>query len=80
MYGAMYSGSIGIGAFLAVVAYIAIIAINVVIKKKNVPVKYKDISEYVERIEKRKEELAEMEANVAAIRKSYAEGKATADK
>ncbi len=80
MYGAMYSGSIGIGAFLAIVAYVAIIAINAVIKKKNVPVKYKDVSEYVERIEKRKAELAAMEANIEAIRKSYAEGKATAEK
>lgn len=72
MYSAMYSGNIGIGAFLVVVAYLAIIAINVIIKKKNEPVKYKDVSEYVERIERRKAELAEMEKQAQAIRDSYA--------
>lgn len=76
-FGAMYSGNIGIGAFLVIVAYLAIIAINVVIKKKNVPVKYKDVSEYVERIERRKAEIAEMEAEAEALRKSYAAEKAT---
>ena len=75
-FGAMYSGNIGIGAFLVIVAYLAIIAINVVIKKKNVPVKYKDVSEYVERIERRKAEIAEMEAEAEALRKSYAAEKA----
>ncbi len=72
MYGAMYSGSIGIGAFLAIIAYFAVIGINVLIKKQNVPVKYKDISEYEERIAKRKIEIAEMEAKAEAIRKAYA--------
>ncbi len=76
-FGAMYSGNIGIGAFLVIVAYLAIIAINVVIKKKNVPVKYKDVSEYVERIERRKAEIAEMEAEAEALRKAYAAEKAT---
>ncbi len=76
-FGAMYSGNIGIGAFLVIVAYLAIIAINVVIKKKNVPVKYKDVSEYVERIERRKIEIAEMEAEAEALRKSYAAEKAS---
>lgn len=71
MYSAMYSGNIGIGAFLVVVAYLAIIAINVIIKKKNEPVKYKDVSEYVERIERRKAELAEMEKQAQVIRDSY---------
>ncbi len=75
-FGAMYSGNIGIGAFLVIVAYLAIIAINVVIKKKNVPVKYKDVSEYVERIERRKAEIAEMEAEAEALKKSYAAEKA----
>ncbi len=75
-FGAMYSGNIGIGAFLVIVAYLAIIGINIIIKKKNVPVKYKDISEYVERIAKRKEEIAAMEAQAEALRKSYSEEKA----
>ncbi len=79
-FGAMYSGNIGIGAFLVVVAYLAIIAINIVIKKKDIPVKYKDVSEYVERIERRKAELAEMEAQAEALKKSYAEEKVVADK
>ena len=73
MYSAMYSGNIGIGAFLAVIAFVAIIVINIIIKKQNVPVKYKDVSEYVERIEKRKQELAEMEAEAERIRQSYAQ-------
>lgn len=75
-FGAMYSGNIGIGAFLVVVAYLAIIGINIIIKKKNVPVKYKDVSEYVERIEKRKAEIAKMEAQAEELRKSYNEQKA----
>ena len=37
------------------------------------PVKYKDVSEYVERIAKRKLEIAEMEAQAEAIRKEYRE-------
>lgn len=79
-FGAMYSGNIGIGAFLVVIAYLAIIAINIIIKKKNIPVKYKDVSEYVERIERRKAELAEMEAQAEALRKAYADEKVSADK
>ena len=79
-FGAMYSGNIGIGAFLVIIAYLAIIVINVVIKKKNVPVKYKDVSEFVERMEKRKAELAEMEAQAEALRKQYSSEKASAGK
>ncbi len=72
MYGEIYSGSIGIGAFLAIIAFLAVIGINVLIKKQNIPVKYKDITEYKERIAKRKIEIAEMEAKAEAIRKAYA--------
>ncbi len=61
-FGAMYSGSIGIGAFLVILAFVGIIVINIVIKKKNVPVKYTDVSEYVERMARRREEIAAMEA------------------
>lgn len=75
-YGEIYSGNIGIGAFLVIVGFIVIIALNVIIKKKNVPVKYKDISEYVERIEKRKIEIAEMEARNEELRRAYQEKKA----
>lgn len=64
-FGAMYSGSIGIGAFLVILAFIGIIVINVIIKKKNVPVKYTDVSVYVERMEKRRQEIQEMEKAIA---------------
>ena len=77
MFGEMYSGSIGIGAFLAVIGFIAIIIINIVIKKKDVPVKYKDVSEYVERMERRRKEIAEMEEQAKAIRASYENAKET---
>ena len=76
-FGAMYSGNIGIGSFLVIVGFLAIIGVNVLIKKKNVPVKYKDVSEYVERIARRKAELAEMEEKAELARKAYAESQAT---
>ncbi len=72
-FGGMYSGSIGIGGFLVILGFVIIILVNVLIKKQNVPVKYTDISEYVERIARRKEEIAEMEAQAALIRKAYQE-------
>lgn len=72
-FGEMYSGSIGTGAFLSIIGFVAIIVVNIIIKKKDVPVKYKDISEYVERIAKRKIEIAEMEAKAEAIRREYRE-------
>ncbi len=73
MFGAMYSGSIGIGSFLVIIGFLAIIGVNILIKKQNIPVKYTDVSEYVERIAKRKEDLAEMEARAEAARKAYRE-------
>lgn len=65
-FGAMYSGNLGIGAFLVILGFVAIIVINILIKKKNIPVKYTDVSEYVERIERRKAEIAAAKAEVAA--------------
>lgn len=62
-----YSGSVGIGSILVVVGFALVITVNILIKKQNAPVKYKDVSEYVERIEKRKQELAEKEAKLAAV-------------
>ena len=59
-FGEMYSGNIGIGSFLVIVGFLAIIGINILIKKQNIPVKYTDVSEYVERIARRKAEIAEM--------------------
>lgn len=76
-FGEMYSGSIGIGSFLVIIGFLAIIGINVIIKKKNIPVKYTDVSEYVERIARRKAELAEMEEKAELARKTYAESQAT---
>ncbi len=64
-----YSGGIGIGAFLLVLGFVLIIVINVLIKKQNVPVKYKDLTDVIERIEKRKAEIAELEAKVEAMKK-----------
>ncbi len=72
-FGEMYSGSIGIGGFLVILGFAIIILVNVLIKKQNVPVKYTDVSEYVERIARRKEEIAEMEAQAAIARKAYQE-------
>ena len=69
----MYSGNIGIGSFLVIVGFLAIIGINILIKKQNIPVKYTDVSEYVERIARRKAEIAEMEAKAEAARKAYQE-------
>ena len=73
VFGAMYSGSIGIGGFLVILGFAIIILVNILIKKQNVPVKYTDVSEYVERIARRKEEIAEMEAQAAIARKAYQE-------
>lgn len=73
VFGAMYSGSIGIGGFLVILGFAIIIVVNILIKKQNVPVKYTDVSEYVERIARRKEEIAEMEAQAAIARKAYQE-------
>ncbi len=72
-FGALYEGSIGIGGFLVILGFAIIILVNVLIKKQNVPVKYTDVSEYVERIARRKEEIAEMEAQAALARKAYRE-------
>jgi hypothetical protein len=76
--GMIYDGKLGIGAILVVVMFIAIIAINIIIKKQNVPVKYTDVSEYVERLKKREIEKAEVEARNEAIRKAYREKQAVA--
>lgn len=75
-FGNMYSGSLGFGSILVIVGFIAIIVINVLIKKQNIPVKYTDLSEYVERIERRKEEIAKMEAEAEKARKAYLERQA----
>lgn len=70
-FGAMYSGSLGFGSFLVILGFVAIIVVNILIKKQNVPVKYKDLSEYVERMERRKAEIAEMEEKAALAREQF---------
>ena len=72
-FGGIYSGSIGIGGFIVILGFAIIIVVNILIRKQNVPVKYTDVSEYVERIARRKEEIAEMEAQAAIARKAYEE-------
>lgn len=72
-FGEMYSGNIGVGSFLVVLGFVAIIVINVLIKKQNIPVKYTDLTEYIERIARRKEEIAQMEAEAEKARKAYQE-------
>ncbi len=76
-FGAMYSGNISFGSFLVILGFVIIIVVNVLIKKQNIPVKYKDLSEYIERIEKRKAEIAAMEEKAALARKQFEAEKAT---
>jgi hypothetical protein len=70
-FGAMYSGNLSFGSFLVILGFVAIIVVNILIKKKNIPVKYKDLSEYIERMERRKAEIAEMEEKAALAREQY---------
>ena len=70
-FGAMYSGSLSFGAFLVILGFVAIIVINILIKKQNAPVKYKDLTEYIERMERRRAEIAEMEEKAALARAQY---------
>lgn len=72
-FGEMYSGNIGFGSILVIVGFIAIIVINVFIKKQNIPVKYTDLTEYIERIARRKKEIAQMEAEAEKARQAYLE-------
>lgn len=70
-FGSIYSGSLGFGSFLVILGFVAIIVVNILIKKQNVPVKYKDLSEYVERMERRRAEIAEMEEKAALAREQF---------
>lgn len=70
-FGAMYSGNLSFGSFLVILGFVAIIVVNILIKKQNIPVKYKDLSEYIERMERRKAEIAEMEKKAALAREQY---------
>ena len=70
-FGAMYSGNLSFGSFLVILGFVAIIVVNILIKKQNIPVKYKDLSEYIERMERRRAEIAEMEEKAALAREQY---------
>ena len=67
-FGAMYSGNLSFGSFLVILGFSAIIVVNILIKKQNVPVKYKDLSEYIERMERRRAEIAEIEEKAVLAR------------
>lgn len=70
-FGAVYSGNIGFGSFLVILGFVIIIVVNILIKKQNIPVKYKDLSEYIERMEKRRAEIAEMEEKATLARAQF---------
>ena len=75
-FGEMYHGSLSFGGFLVILGFVAGIVIDVLIKRADEPVKYKDISEYVERVEKRKTEKAEALAEAKRIVEEYESAKA----
>ncbi len=70
-FGAVYSGNIGFGSFLVILGFVIIIVVNILIKKQNIPVKYKDLSEYIDRMEKRRAEIAEMEERATLAREQF---------
>lgn len=70
-FGPIYSGNLSFGSFLVILGFVAIIVVNILIKKQNVPVKYKDLSEYIERMDRRKAEIAEMEEKAALAREQF---------
>ena len=70
-FGAIYSGSLSFGSFLVILGFVIIIVVNILIKKQNVPVKYKDLTEYIERMERRKAEIAELEEKANLARAQY---------
>ncbi|MBE6748730.1 MAG: hypothetical protein E7557_05805 [Ruminococcaceae bacterium] len=65
-FGEMYHGTLSVGGFLVILGFVAGIVVDALIKKADEPVKYKDISEIVERVEKRK---AEKEAALEEARR-----------
>ena len=75
-FGEMYHGSLSIGGFLVILGFVAGIVIDVLIKKADVPVKYKDISEFVERVEARKAEKAAALDEAKRIIEEYESAKA----
>ncbi len=75
-FGEMYHGSLSIGGFLVILGFVAGIVIDALIKKADAPVKYKDISEFVERVEARKVEKENALAEAKRIVEEYENAKA----
>ncbi len=75
-FGEMYHGSLSIGGFLVVLGFVAGIVVDALIKKADAPVKYKDISEFVERVEARKLEKETALEEARRIVEKYENAKA----
>ncbi len=75
-FGEMYHGSLSIGGFLVVLGFVAGIVVDALIKKADAPVKYKDISEFVERVEAKKLEKENALAEAKKIVEEYENAKA----
>jgi hypothetical protein len=75
-FGDMYHGSLSFGGFLVILGFVAGIVIDVLIKRADAPVKYKDISEFVERVETRKAEKAAALEEAKRIVEEYESAKA----
>ncbi len=76
LFGDMYSGKVAFGSFLVILGFLLLIGINVLYVKKGIQVKYKDMSEYIERIGKGSvlsdEELARQQEEQAAAEEKEA--------
>lgn len=75
-FGEMYHGSLSIGGFLVILGFVAGIVVDAFIKKVDAPVKYKDISEFIERVEARKVEKENALAEAKRIVEEYENAKA----
>ena len=75
-FGEMYHGSLSIGGFLVILGFVAGIVVDALIKKADAPVKYKDISEFVQRVEARKIEKATALEEAKRIIEEYESAKA----
>ena len=75
-FGDMYHGSLSFGGFLVILGFVAGIVIDVLIKRADVPVKYKDVSEFVERVEARRIEKETALAEAKRIVEEYESAKA----
>jgi len=75
-FGAMFSASLSFGGFLVILGFVAGIVIDALIKKVDAPVKYKDISEFVQRVEARRIEKETALAEAKRIVEEYESAKA----